>query len=58
MTLFAILGVLLLESLIILLTHSYRPNIARSWVIAMVTGIVAWVAAFVLRLYLPTDISF
>lgn len=57
MILFAILGVLLLGSLIILLTHSYRPNIARSWVIAMVTGIVAWVAAFVLRLYLPTDVS-
>ena len=57
MLLFAILGVLFLGSLIILITHSYRPNTARSWVIAMITALLAWVGAFVLRLYLPTEVN-
>lgn len=57
MILFAILGVLFLGSLIILITHSYRPNIARSWVIAMITALVAWIASFVLRLYLPSEVN-
>lgn len=57
MILFAILGVLFLGSLIILVTHSYRPNTARSWVIAMITALLSWVASFALRLYLPSEVN-
>lgn len=57
MILFAILGVLFLGSLLIMILHSYRPNTARSWVIAMITALIAWVASFVLRLYLPTQVN-
>jgi hypothetical protein len=57
MILFAILGVLFLGSLIITITHSYRPNTARSWLIAMITALIAWVASFVLRLYLPSEVN-
>jgi len=54
MILYAILGVLFVGSLVILITHSYRPNTARSWLIAMITALLAWIASFGLRLYLPS----
>jgi len=57
MILFIILGVLFLGSLTIVVTQSYRPNTARSWVIAMITALLAWVASFVLRLYLPSEVN-
>lgn len=53
---YVIFGVLLLGAVLILITHSYKPNTARSWVIAIVSASIAWVASFVLRLYLPADI--
>lgn len=57
MIIFVILGVLFLGSLIIMITHSYRPNTARSWLIAIVTAMIAWVASFVMRLYLPSEVN-
>lgn len=57
MILFAILGVLLLGAVIIKITNSYRPNTARSWAIAMTSAGLAWIASFVLRLYLPSEVN-
>lgn len=56
MILLAILGVLLLGYVVILITHNNKPNTARSWVIAMTAEALAWLASFVLRLYLPSDV--
>ena len=53
---YVIFGVLLLGAILILITHAYKPNIARSWVIAICSAAIAWIASFILRLYLPTDI--
>lgn len=57
MILFAIMGVLFLGSSVILITNSYRPNTARSWAIAMTAALLAWIASFVLRLYLPSQVD-
>ena len=57
MILLAILGVLLLGYMVILITHSNKPNTARSWVIAMTAAGLAWLASFALRLYLPSDVA-
>ena len=57
MLIFAIFGVLLLGTLLILVTHSRKPSSARSWVIAITAASLALVASFVLRLYLPSEIN-
>ena len=57
MILFAILGVLVLGAVIIKITNSYQPNTARSWAIAMTSAGLAWIASFVLRLYLPSEVG-
>lgn len=56
MLIYLILGVLFLGAVVILVTHSYKPNTARSWVIAITSAVIAWIASFILRLYLPTDL--
>ncbi len=56
MLIFGILGLLLAGSLVILISHSIKPGIARSWVIAVGTAFAAWLLLLYLRLYLPTDI--
>jgi len=53
---YVIFGVLLLGAVLVLISHSYKPNTARSWVIAICSAAIAWIASFILRLYLPTDI--
>lgn len=57
MILFAIPGLLFLGSLILVIAHSYRTNTARSWMIAMTTALITWIASFVMRLYLPSELE-
>ncbi|MFZ3071508.1 MAG: hypothetical protein WA110_10365 [Anaerolineaceae bacterium] len=55
MVILAILALLLLASLVIAITNSVKPKIARSWTIALVSASLAWLAVFVLRLFLPSE---
>lgn len=57
MLIYLIFGVLILGVLLVLILHSYKPNAARSWVIAMISLVAAWLGSFVLRLYLPSEIT-
>lgn len=57
MILFGIIGILVLGALIILITQSTKPNTARAWVIAITSVLIAWIASFVLRLYLPSEVN-
>ncbi len=55
MLIFVVFGVLSLGALLILVTHAHKPNTARSWFFAISTVLIAWIAAWILRLYLPSD---
>jgi hypothetical protein len=57
MILFGIIGILVLGAVVILITQSSKPNTARAWVIAISSTVVAWIASFVVRLYLPSEVN-
>ena len=54
MAILGVIGFLLLAAGLIVVTHLVKPNVGRSWFIALGSSAGAWLVIFFLRLYLPT----
>ncbi|HOE35070.1 MAG: hypothetical protein GX415_04285 [Chloroflexi bacterium] len=49
--------VLLAASAAITIFNAVKPKVSRAWMIALISALAAWLAFFVLRLYLPLDFA-
>jgi len=57
MILFGILGLLWLPAIVLTISQAFKPNFARSWIIAIAGALLAWLGTFFLRLYLPMEVD-
>ncbi|MCZ2144563.1 MAG: hypothetical protein LC103_00815 [Anaerolineales bacterium] len=48
---------LLLASAAITVSQAIKPKISRAWLIAILSALAAWLAIFILRLYLPLSFA-
>ena len=55
MVILGIFLLLLLAALAIVIFQVYNPSVARSWMIALISSLLAWGILFVMRLFLPTN---
>lgn len=57
MIILGVVGLLIVAAIAILILQARKARPARAWIVALASSLAAWLAIFVLRLYLPTTIK-